>query len=234
MMNWELENSILRGSENRGNTIRENFICGTDEAGRGPLAGDVYAAAVILPHGIEIDGLFDSKKLSGKTREKLYDIIIEKAVAYAVSSASIEEIDRYNILNAALLAMRRAVNALSMQIRPDYILIDGHIVRGFDDYKYRGVIKGDAISPNIAAASILAKVARDRYMRELDEMYPLYHFNRNKGYPTKEHVLSIKTFGECPAHRKSFLKNILDEDFQSQIEMEMEYVGRGDPGAPQS
>jgi len=214
MMNWELENSIICED------IRENFICGTDEAGRGPLAGDVYAAAVILPHGIEIDGLYDSKKLSEKKREKLYDIIIEKAVAYAISSASIEEIDRFNILNAALLAMRRAVNDLSNKIKPDYVLIDGHIVRGFDNYKYRGIIRGDTISPNIAAASILAKVTRDRYMRELDEIYPLYRFNRNKGYATKEHIFRLKNFRECPAHRKSFLKNILSENFQSQVEIE--------------
>jgi len=216
MMNWELENSILRDD------VRENFICGTDEAGRGPLAGDVYAAAVILPHGIEIDGLFDSKKLSEKMREKLYDIIIEKAVAYAISSASIEEIDRYNILNAALLSMRRAVNDLSVKVKPDFVLVDGHIVRGFDNYQHKGIIRGDTISPNIAAASILAKVARDRYMRELDEMYPLYHFRKNKGYPTKEHVFRLKNFGECPAHRKSFLKNILAQDFQSRVDIEIE------------
>ena len=214
-MNWELENSILRRGE-----IRENFICGTDEVGRGPLAGDVYAAAVILPHGIEIDGLFDSKKLGEKTREKLYGIITEKAVAYSISSASIEEIDRYNILNASLLAMRRAVS--NLKVKPDYVLVDGNIVRGFDDYNYKGIIKGDTISPNIAAASILAKVARDKYMLELDEMYPYYHFGKNKGYPTKEHILRLKMFGECPAHRKSFLKNILPEDFQSQIDIEIE------------
>jgi len=228
MMNWELENSILREEEN---IVRENFICGTDEAGRGPLAGDVYAAAVILPHGLEIDGLFDSKKLSEKKREKLYGIITEKALAYAVASATIEEIDKYNILNAALIAMKRAVNGLAVKIKPDYILIDGHIVRGFDDYKYRGIIKGDTISPNIAAASILAKVARDRYMRELDGMYPLYRFGRNKGYATSDHIFRLKNFGECPVHRKSFLKNILSEDFKSQIEIE-EFVGRDDLGAP--
>ena len=208
MMNWELENSVLLEHSD----IRENFICGTDEAGRGPLAGDVYAAAVILPHGIEIDGLFDSKKLTEKKREKLFDIITEKALAYNIASASIDEIDSLNILNAALLAMRRAVNALSVGIKPDYVLIDGNIVRGFDDFKYKGVIKGDAISPNIAAASILAKVARDRYMRELDEIYPYYHFRKNKGYPTKDHILRLQNFGECHAHRKSFLKNILPEE----------------------
>ena len=209
MMNWELENSVI--CENADINIRENFICGTDEAGRGPLAGDVYAAAVILPHGIDIDGLFDSKKLSEKKREKLYDIITEQAVAYAIASVSIDEIDKINILNAALLAMKKAVEALSVKVKPDYILIDGNIVRGFDDYKYKGVIRGDSISPNIAAASILAKVARDRYMRELDEMYPLYHFRKNKGYATRDHIMRLQAFGECHAHRKSFLKNILPE-----------------------
>ncbi|MCL2775262.1 MAG: ribonuclease HII [Oscillospiraceae bacterium] len=229
MMNWNLENSILReyyeGCEYGGsckyigdNIIRKNFICGTDEAGRGPLAGDVYAAAVILPHGLEIEGLADSKLLSPKRREKLYDIITEKALAYSIASASIDEIDRINILNAALLAMKRAVATLS--IKPDFVLIDGHIVRGFDDYNTLGIVKGDAKSPNIAAASILAKVARDRYMRELNEMYPLYHFERNKGYPTHEHIFRLQTFGECPVHRKSFLKNILSEDFQTQIRVE--------------
>ena len=177
---------------------------------------------MILPHGIEIDGLFDSKKLSVKKREQLFEIITEKAAAFAIASASIDEIDRLNILNAALLAMRRAVDAVSAKIKPDYILVDGNIVRYFDGFKYKGIIRGDSISPNIAAASILAKVARDRYMRDLDDMYPLYNFRKNKGYPTKEHVLRLKTFGECPAHRKSFLKNILAEDFQSQIEWEIE------------
>ncbi|MCL2096371.1 MAG: ribonuclease HII [Oscillospiraceae bacterium] len=217
-MNWEFENGVIR----EDSEIRENFICGTDEAGRGPLAGDVYAAAVILPHGTEIDGLYDSKKLSEKKREKLYDIIIEKSSAYGIASASIDEIDNLNILNAALLAMRRAVDILSEKITPDYILIDGHIVRYFDGFKYRGVIRGDSISPNIAAASVLAKVARDRYMRELDGMYPYYHFRKNKGYPTKNHILRLKTFGECPAHRKSFLKNILPDDFKSLVEIETE------------
>ena len=203
MMNWELENNILREHKD----IRVNYICGTDEAGRGPLAGDVYAAAVILPHNLEIDGLYDSKKLSEKMREKLYDIIIGKAIAYAVASATIDEIDKFNILNASLLAMRRAVIDLSVKIKPDYILVDGNIVRGFGDYKYKGIIKGDTLSPNIAAASILAKVSRDRYMKELDEMYPLYHFSKNKGYATKDHILRLQNFGASHAHRKSFLKN---------------------------
>ena len=134
MMNWELENSLI--CEN----IRENFICGTDEAGRGPLAGDVYAAAVILPHGLEIDGLFDSKALTPKRREILYDIITEHALDYAVDYATIHEIDKFNILNASLRAMRKAVNKL--KIKPDYVLVDGHIVRGFDDLKTRGINEG--------------------------------------------------------------------------------------------
>lgn len=213
MMNWELENSIA------GENIREGFICGTDEAGRGPLAGDVYAAAVILPHGLEIEGLFDSKLLSPKRREKLYDIIVEKAVAYSIESATIYEIDDYNILNASLRAMRRAVD--NLQIKPDYILVDGRVVRGFDDLNAMGIVKGDSISPNIAAASVLAKVARDKYMRELAEMYPLYKFENNKGYGTAEHILRLQAFGKSPVHRESFLKRILPEDDWTQIKIEM-------------
>lgn len=226
MMNWDLENGFLC-ENNKNNKIRKNFICGTDESGRGPLAGDVYAAAVILPHGIEIEGLSDSKMLSAKKREILYNIITEKAISYAIASASIYEIDRLNILNAALLAMRRAVDALS--VNPDYVLIDGNIVRGFDGLNTSGIVKGDAKSPNIAAASILAKVARDKYMRELDDMYPLYRFGRNKGYPTPEHIFRLQTFGECAAHRKSFLKNILTDDFRIRIEVEEKLMGGNQP-----
>ena len=200
-MNWNLENSFLCDE------IRENFICGTDEAGRGPLAGDVYAAAVILPHGIEIDGLFDSKLLTEKRRENLYDIIIEKAVSYSIQSASIEEIQEINILNASLLAMRRAVDSLTL--KPDIVLIDGNIVRGFAGLNTKSIIRGDTLSPNIAAASILAKVTRDRYMKELDEIYPEYNFKQNKGYPTKEHASSIRKYGASPVHRIHFLKKIL-------------------------
>jgi ribonuclease HII len=279
MMNWEFENSLI--SED----IRENFICGTDEAGRGPLAGDVYAAAVILPHGIEIDGLFDSKILSPKRRERLFDIIVEKALDYAIESATINEIDKINILNASLRAMRRAVDKLNikpdfvlidglfdskilspkrreklyeiiidkavdyavesatineidkinilnaslramrravdkLKIKPDFVLVDGHIVRGFDDLKAVGVVKGDTVSPNIAAASILAKVARDRYMRELAEFYPLYKFENNKGYGTAEHIYRLKMFGKSPVHRESFLRKILPEGELPQIEIE--------------
>ena len=200
-MNWNLENSFLCDE------IRENFICGTDEAGRGPLAGDVYAAAVILPHGIEIDGLFDSKLLTEKRRENLYDIIIEKALSYSIQSASIEEIQEINILNASLLAMRRAVDSLTL--KPDIVLIDGNIVRGFAGLNAKSIIRGDTLSPNIAAASILAKVTRDRYMKELDEIYPEYNFKQNKGYPTKEHASSIRKYGASPVHRIHFLKKIL-------------------------
>ena len=203
-MNWNLENSFLCGE------VRENFICGTDEAGRGPLAGDVYAAAVILPHGIEIDGLADSKHLTEKSREKLYDIIIEKAVSYSIQSASIDEIQEINILNASLLAMRRSVEGL--MVTPDMVLIDGNIVRGFEKFNVKNIIKGDTLSPNIAAASILAKVTRDRYMKKLDEIYPEYNFRQNKGYPTKEHIANIKLYGVSPVHRLSFLKNILGGD----------------------
>ena len=200
-MNWNIENSFLCDE------IRENFICGTDEAGRGPLAGDVYAAAVILPHGIEIDGLYDSKHLSEKKRERLYDIITEKAVSYSVQSASIEEIQQINILNASLLAMRRAVAMLTVE--PDFVLIDGNIIRGFDGINTKALIKGDTLSPNIAAASVLAKVTRDKYMRELDELYPEYNFKQNKGYPTREHIANIYLHGVSPVHRQSFLKKIL-------------------------
>ena len=198
----------------RGFWAQGFHVAGIDEAGRGPLAGDVYAAAVILPHGIEIEGLFDSKSLSPKRREKLYDIIVEKALDYAVAYSNINEIDDLNILNASLKAMRRAVDKLT--ITPDYILIDGHIVRYFGDLNEQGVmtkgiVKGDSLSPNIAAASILAKVERDRYMRELAEMYPFYKFEKNKGYPTKEHIERLIAFGKSPVHRESFLKKILPE-----------------------
>ncbi len=183
------------------------LICGCDEAGRGPLCGPVVAAAVILDPSVEIEGLNDSKKLSEKKRERLFDIIKEKAVAYAIAEASPEEIDEINILNASMLAMRRAVAALP--IRADFALIDGNCSRGFE-IPTETVVKGDAKSASIAAASILAKVTRDRQCVELDEKYPAYGIAKHKGYPTKEHMAAVRAHGPSPIHRKSFLK-FLDE-----------------------
>lgn len=177
------------------------IVCGTDEAGRGPLAGSVYAAAVILPQGLVIDGLNDSKKLTEKKREKLFDIILRDAVSYGIAEATAKEIDELNILNAALLAMRRAIAMLEPQ--PDFVLVDGNQTRGFM-LPARAIVKGDALSPSIAAASILAKVSRDRSCLELDRLYPDYGFARHKGYPTKEHYEAIAKYGVTPEHRRSF------------------------------
>lgn len=178
-------------------------VCGCDEAGRGPLCGPVVAAAVILPLGLEIEGLNDSKKLSDKKREKLFDIIKEKAVAYAIAEATPEEIDEYNILNASMLAMRRAVEALS--VPADFALIDGNCKRGFT-IPAETVVKGDSLSYSIAAASILAKVTRDRGCVELDKLYPEYGIAKHKGYPTADHMEAVRKFGPAPIYRKSFLK----------------------------
>jgi len=178
-------------------------VCGIDEAGRGPLAGAVFAAAVILPDGLVIEGLNDSKKLSEKKRDMLFDIIKENAVSYGIASASAAEIDELNILNATMLAMRRAADMLSPA--PDAALIDGNTSRGFKIHT-RTLVKGDSLSPSIAAASILAKVSRDRYMKALAEKYPEYKFDGHKGYPTKEHMDLVRKLGPCPEHRRSFLK----------------------------
>ncbi len=178
-------------------------VCGCDEAGRGPLCGPVVAAAVILPVGCEIEGLNDSKKLTEKKRERLFDIIKEKAVAFAICEASPEEIDEINILNASMLAMRRAVEALA--VKADFALIDGNCSRGFE-IPTETVVKGDAKSCSIAAASILAKVTRDRGCIELDAAYPEYGIAKHKGYPTKEHMDAVREHGPSPIHRKSFLK----------------------------
>ena len=183
-------------------------VCGCDEAGRGPLCGPVVAAAVILPRGLEIEGLNDSKKLTEKKREALFDIIKEKAVAYAIAEASPEEIDEINILNASMLAMRRAVEALP--IKADFALIDGNCSRGFE-IPTETVVKGDAKSYSIAAASILAKVTRDRQCLELDKEYPEYGIAKHKGYPTKDHMDAVRKYGPAPIHRKSFLK-FLDKE----------------------
>ena len=184
-------------------------ICGCDEAGRGPLCGPVVAAAVILPVDLEIPGLNDSKKLSEKKRELLFDVIKEKAIAYAIAEASPEEIDDINILNASMLAMNRAVEALS--VKADFALIDGNCSRGFS-IPTQTVVKGDAISASIAAASILAKVTRDRQCQELDKQYPEYNIAKHKGYSTKEHMDAVRKYGPSPIHRKTFLKFLSNDE----------------------
>ncbi|MBQ2798320.1 MAG: ribonuclease HII [Ruminiclostridium sp.] len=178
-------------------------ICGIDEAGRGPLAGDVYAAAVILPEGVEFDGLDDSKKLTEKKREQLFDEIIEKAESYCIATASVEEIDTLNILEATMLAMTRAFEGLSKN--PDMVLIDGNKSPDLP-VETETVVKGDATSASIAAASILAKVARDRYMKEVALKYPQYQFEKHKGYGTKLHYQMLDEYDASKVHRKSFLK----------------------------
>ena len=187
--------------------IRNDYpvLCGVDEAGRGPLAGDVYAAAVILPHDLRINGINDSKKLSEKKREFLYDIIVQKSISWCVATASVEEIDRLNILQATMLAMKRAISGLNS--KSDIIIVDGNKAPDIDQNVVT-LIKGDATSASIAAASILAKVSRDRYMRKLSETYPQYQFEKHKGYGTKRHYEMLAVYGVSPVHRKSFLKNI--------------------------
>lgn len=179
------------------------FIAGVDEAGRGPLAGDVFAAAVILPSDFLPEGLNDSKKLSEKKREMLYDSITENAISYAIGRTSAEEIDEINILQATYEAMRRAVKGLD--ITPDYVLIDGNPVKDMP-FNHACIVKGDSLSLSIAAASIIAKVSRDRYMLEMDTLYPGYGFAVHKGYGTKLHKEAVWKNGPCPIHRKSFLK----------------------------
>ncbi|MFA7637197.1 MAG: ribonuclease HII [Monoglobales bacterium] len=182
------------------------LVAGVDEAGRGPLAGHVYAAAVIFPENVIIEGLNDSKKLSEKKREELYDIITEKALCYMVCFESGEVIDRINIRNATLSAMKNAAEGLI--ITPEYLLVDGNALPD-TEIPCEYVIKGDAKSMAIAAASILAKVTRDRYIKEMDKIYPGYGFLKNKGYGTADHIEAIKRLGPCEIHRRSFIKNIL-------------------------
>ena len=181
--------------------------CGVDEAGRGPLAGPVYAGAVILPEKYDLPGLTDSKKLTEKARERLFDQIYAQAVAVGVGSASALEIDELNILEASLLAMRRAVEALS--VTPGLLLVDGSIARGFS-LPARAVIGGDGLIPAISAASVIAKVSRDRHMAELDGLYPSYGFAKHKGYGTAAHRAVILKLGPCPEHRPLFLRKITD------------------------
>ena len=184
-------------------------ICGVDEAGRGPLCGPVCTAACILPADVDIPGLNDSKKLTEKKREALFDIIKEKAIAYSVAYATVEEINELNILEATLLAMRRAIDGL--QVKADFALIDGNICRDFQ-VEARSVIHGDAISPSIAAASVLAKVSRDRVCLELDREYPQYGIAAHKGYGTKAHMDALSKYGPAPIYRTKFIRFLNDEN----------------------
>lgn len=198
---WEIEH--------RAREQGYDLICGVDEAGRGPLAGPVCAAAVILPWDLEIPGLNDSKKLTDARRRELFPVIQEKALAYGIAFASPQEIDDINILQATFLAMERAMSRLS--VKPDLALIDGNRSRDFG-LPVETVIKGDARSANIAAASILAKVTRDDYMIEQSKIYPAYGFEVHKGYGTNRHYAALEEFGPCPIHRASFLKKFYGQD----------------------
>ena len=184
-----------------------SVVCGVDEAGRGPLCGPVVAAAVVLPDGIVIEGLNDSKKLTKKKRDKLFDEICSVAVAYSIAEASVEEINELNILEATLLAMRRAIDGLD--VKADFALIDGNVSRDFQ-IPVKAVIHGDALSPSIAAASILAKVTRDRMCVELDEKYPEYGILKHKGYGTKAHIDALRKYGPSPIHRTKFIRFLED------------------------
>ena len=198
MPNWEFEE--------RAAAVGYTAVCGVDEAGAGPLAGPVYAAAVILPRGLGLPGLNDSKQVTAKRRDRLFDLIRERAAAWSVASASAEEIDELDILNARMLAMQRAIDGLTPPA--DYALIDGnrdHGSRRAIITAHETVVKGDSRSVSIAAASILAKVSRDRYMEQLAREYPQYCFDRHKGYGTKLHYEMLDQYGPCPAHRRTFL-----------------------------
>jgi ribonuclease HII len=200
MLEYQLEHELTEAGY--------TYVCGVDEAGRGPLCGPVVAAACILPEGLVIDGLNDSKKLSEKKREILFEQIKKEAVAYAIAEASVDEINSLNILEATLLAMRRAI--ASLPIKADFALIDGNVSRDFP-LPVRAVIHGDATSPSIAAASILAKVHRDHLCVELDREYPEYQIAKHKGYGTKVHMDALREHGPSPIHRKQFIR-FLDKD----------------------
>lgn len=206
MPSYELE----RACRDEGYAV----VCGVDEAGRGPLCGPVVAAACILPDGLEIPELNDSKKLTPKKRDKLFDLIKEKAVAYGIAEGTVEEINELNILEADLLAMRRAIDALHTPdgepYTADMALIDGNIDRDFQ-IPARAVIKGDALSMSIAAASILAKVTRDRMCEDMDKAYPQYGIAKHKGYGTKDHMAVLREFGPSPIHRKKFIRFLDNE-----------------------
>lgn len=184
-----------------------NYICGIDEAGRGPLAGPVVVAAVIMPKDSMIEGVNDSKKVSEKKREKLYELIIEEAISYSVGIVDQNEIDRINILNATKAGLTEAVRTL--KVKPDLILVDALTNIDTCGVPYKSIIKGDAKSYSIAAASIIAKVTRDRIMREWDKVYPQYGFVAHKGYGTVAHIKALKEYGACPLHRKTFIKHFI-------------------------
>ena len=198
---WQFEKEAM--AEDRA------LVCGCDEAGAGPLAGPVYAAAVILPLGLDIPSLDDSKKLTEKKREALFPVIQKKALAWSVAAVDAAEIDRTDILSARMKAMQLAIDGLSP--KPDFALIDGNRDHGSKHaitVEHQLIVKGDNLSYSIAAASILAKVSRDRWMVEMAAQYPQYEFERHKGYPTKRHFELLRKFGPCPIHRRSFLKNL--------------------------
>ncbi len=190
------------------------FLAGVDEAGRGPLAGPVVAAAVILPKNFSHPEIDDSKKLSNKQREKLFEVIIQNAVSYSFSVVSHETIDKINILNSSLLAMKNSV--VKLKPVPELVLIDGNKIFN-STLKLISVVKGDSLSQSIAAASIIAKVIRDRMMNRLAEKYSQYGWEKNKGYPTRQHIEALLKFGPTPVHRKSFLKKIFNDSYQSEI-----------------
>ena len=208
------EEEILRQNEmwlyeNEKRSRGFRLVAGVDEAGRGPLAGPVFAACVILPEGCQIDGINDSKKLTPKKRDELYDEITKKAISFSIQSVDEKIIDEINILNATHMAMNMAVD--KMEIKPDYVLIDGNSIKNMTT-PHETIVKGDAKSISIAAASILAKVARDRFICEMAEVYPQYSFEKHKGYGTKIHNEAILKYGPCPIHRKTFLKKLLGEE----------------------
>lgn len=200
MLDYKIENEIK--------ALGYDIVCGVDEAGRGPLCGPVVAAAVILPDGLYIEGLNDSKKLTEKKREQLFDEICNSAIAYAIAEGTVEEINSTNILEATLLAMRRAI--ASLPVKADFALIDGNISRDFE-LPVKAVVHGDAISPSIAAASILAKVTRDRLCYELDHMYPEYGIAKHKGYGTKDHMNALREHGAAPIYRTKFIRFLQDK-----------------------
>lgn len=195
--------------ENEAYANGYKYVCGIDESGRGPLAGPVFAAAVILPRDCVIDGVDDSKKLTEKKREQLYAKIKERSLAYCVASATVDEIDKINILNATFLAMTRAVNGL--KVKTDFALVDGNRLPNLE-IDAKTIVKGDSLSESIAAASILAKVERDHFMLNLANEYPNYFFEKHKGYGTSLHIEMIKKYGASSVHRKTFLKKILNKD----------------------